>query len=307
MNINEQLSSIQTILKNNDLVTKDGELIELHDKTIEEISKTILKAEGKSKAENNQKAIEGIKIKQEIDDFEKLIKDTFGQFYFNFYNNIPKELDRQFKFRFIFLCTYLKYNDDRLVKKEDNGRYRLIKEYELQELLKLKKVEYQKTKKVLLENNLISIDKNSKAIHINNKISLNGNIHNKNQTDYVRIFKTSIRELYNSSSPREHKKIDIIIELLPYIHFQYNILCKNPTCELMEDIIPLTVRESMEELKMTNITAFKKSLLSIKANNKKVIMIFEDFDKQMIAINPLVYYRGTRQEALQYLIDLFKI
>lgn len=306
MNINEQLSSIQTILKNNDLVTKDGELIELHDKTIEEISKTILKAEGKSKAENNQKAIEGIKIKQEIDDFEKLIKDTFGQFYFNFYNNIPKELDRQFKFRFIFLCTYLKYDDDRLVNKEDNGRYRLIKEYELQTLLKLSLREYQRTKKEFIDNNLIYFD-DVQAIHINSNISLVGEINKLNQKDYTRIFKKYVRELYDNCLPREHKKIDLIIELLPFVHFQYNIICKNPTCELMEDIMPLTIKEITNQLNMSNPSVFKKSLLSIKANNKKVIMIFEDFDKQMIAINPLVYYRGTRQEALQYLIDLFKI
>ena len=306
MNINEQLSSIQTILKNNDLVTKDGELIELHDQTIEEISKTILKAEGKNKAENNQKAIEGIKIKKEIDNFEKLIKETFGQFYFNFYNNIPKKLDRQFKFRFIFLCTYLKYNDDRLVKKEDNGRYRLIKEYELQELLKLSTREYQRTKKELIDNNLIHID-NVRAIHINGSISLVGEINKSNQKDYTRIFKKYVRELYGNCLPREHKKIDIVIELLPFVHFQYNIICKNPTCELMEDIDPLTIKEITNQLNMSNPSVFKKSLLSIKANNKKVIMIFEDFDKQMIAINPSVYYRGTRQEALQYLIDLFKI
>ena len=56
-----------------------------------------------------------------------------------------------------------------------------------------------------------------------------------------------------------------------------------------------------------NVTSFKKKILGIKCNNKKITMLFEDFDKTMIAINPSVFYRGTRKEALNYLIGLFEI
>ena len=53
--------------------------------------------------------------------------------------------------------------------KQSNGLYRLIKEYELMDLLKLNKTEYFKTKKELIQKDLIYIEKENKSIHINNK------------------------------------------------------------------------------------------------------------------------------------------
>lgn len=307
MNINKQKEIIENVLKESNIVTNDGELIEIHDDIINQISSKIIKTTAEKTVEENEVAKKGIQIKKDISEFEQMIKEYFGNFYFNFYNNIPKDLEDQFKFRFIFLCTYLKYNDDRLMIKQSNGLYRLIKEYELMDLLKLNKTEYFKTKKELIQKDLIYIEKENKSIHINNKISLVGNINNCNSNDYVKIFKNTIRDLYNQSKPREHKKIALLINLLPYVHFQYNIICKNPNCELMEDIRPYTVKEIMDKVGMTHITSFKKRLLGIKCNNQKVTMLFEDFDKTMIAINPKFIYRGTRKEALNYLIGLFGI
>lgn len=307
MNINKQKELIENVLKESNIVTNEGELIEIHEDIINEISNKIIKTTAEENVKEVETIKEGIKIRQDISEFEQMIKEYFGNFYFNFYNNIPKDLDDQFKFRFIFLCTYLKYNDDRLVVKQPNGLYRLIKENELIDLLKLSEREVRTTKRVLIDNNLIYIDKKDCSIHINDKISLVGNIQNSNSNNYVKIFKNTIRDLYNQSKPREHKKIALLINLLPFVHFQYNIICKNPSCDLIENIRPYTVKELMNMFKMTNITGFKKRLLGIKCNNKKVAMIFEDFDKTMIAINPSIFYRGTRKEALNYLIGLFGI
>ena len=307
MNINKQKEIIENVLKESNIVTNDGELIELHDDIINQISSKIIKTTAEKTVEENEAVKKGIQIRKDISEFEQMIKEYFGNFYFNFYNNIPKDLDDQFKFRFIFLCTYLKYDDDRLMIKQENGLYRLIKENELMELLKLSERETRTTKRKLIDNNLIYIDEENNSIHINDKISLVGNISNSNDNNYVKVFKNTIRDLYNQSKPREHKKIAFLINLLPFIHFQYNIICKNPNCECIEDIRPYTVRELMNKFNMTNITGFKKRLLGIKCNNKKVTMIFEDFDKTMIAINPSIFYRGTKKDALNYLIGLFGI
>ena len=53
------------------------------------------------------------------------------------------------------IIGYLKYNDNRLMYKQKNGLYKLYKEGDLMDLLKLKRAEYFNTKKALIENGLI--------------------------------------------------------------------------------------------------------------------------------------------------------
>ena len=59
----------------------------------------------------------------------------------------------------------------------------------------------------------------------------------------------------------------MLIKLMPYVHFQYNIICKNPTCEFMEDIRPLTIKEIMVKIfDEKNVTA-DNGFIDIKASD----------------------------------------
>jgi len=177
------------------------------------------------------------------------------------------------------------------------------------ELLQVKEREYYKTKKALIDNDLISIDED-KNILINDYISFIGKVSKGNKEDYIRIFKETIKELYLRSTPREHKKLGLFIELLPYIHFKYNIICKNPSCDIIEDVNPLTVKELSEILKEynnKNSSMIKKQLLSIHIEKKEAILYVERFNKQFFAVNPLIYYKGKHIEDLSFLIELFKL
>ena len=206
------------------------------------------------------------------------------------------------------MSTYIKYEDNRMMLKEDNNRYKLIKESELQEILKLSKSEYYRTKNALLDNNLIFIDDND-SIHINNKISAFKSIDNKKNT-YTRIFKNTIRELYNRSLAREHKRLFIFIDLLPYINFNLNIICFNPSEVSPELIDPMTIKDIQKVLGDNadkNIARFKNTLLNTFVHNEKVIMIVKDFEKEFLVINPKMYYKGNKTEDLNYLINLFSV
>lgn len=307
--ITESIQEIEAIIKSN-AITKDGEIVELHDKAIDNITKQVIKANAKKNMEQSEQNKRGIEIRKEITEFEQILREKLGQFYFNFYNNIPHSLEKQYVFRFIYLCCYLKHDDNRLQIQQNSNSYKLIKEGELMELLKLKKVECYKTKTALIENKLMYIDEN-KNIIINNNISFVGKVPKENyKYDYTRIFKESIKELYEKSNPREHKKLALFIELLPYIHFKYNIVCKNPSCALMEDIEPLTLKELSEAFNQytnKNTTTLKKQLLNIFIGGKKATLLIEDYGKKFFVINPLIYYKGNRIEELNYLINLFKV
>ncbi|WP_283695678.1 hypothetical protein [Clostridium perfringens] len=257
--------------------------------------------------EDQQKKKETLEFLKIKNDFENLIYDNMGNFYFNFYLSLPK-IDKQYIFRFIYLCTYLKFNDSRLMKKI-NGKNELIKVSELMNLLKLGKTEYNKTRNILVDNDLIRINKDD-SISIDRNISFVGKVKKSNKEEYSRIFKKSIQELYNNSTAREHKRLALFIELLPFIHYKYNIVCKNPECELMEDIDPFTIQEIQEFSKTytdKNLSRFKKNMLNIFVGGEKTIMIIEDYKKKFVVVNPKVYYKGNDLQDLEYLISLFRI
>lgn len=309
MNIKDKKYNIESVLKTKNIVTIDGEVVKLHEEIIEEISKQIILNEAHKNVETNEKIKKYKEYMQDKSTFELTMNEKLGKFYFNFYNSIPFQLERQFKFRFIYLCTYLKYNDDRIQYKQYNGLYKLYDELDLYKILNLKRTECNKTKDELIKYNLISIDE-EKHIHINNTVSTVGNISKSNKTDYIRVFKDTIRYLYENSTPRQHKQLGLFIDLLPFIHFKYNIICKNPTCQLIEDIEPLTVKELAEHLNLytgKNISSFKRKLLSIHIGSKESILFVERFNKKFFVVNPLIYYKGNKIQDLSYLIELFNI
>lgn len=57
-----------------------------------------------------------------------------------------------------------------------------------------------------------------------------------------KIHSEQIRALYAVCKPSDHKKIGMILQLLPYLHRDKNILCKNPTEQWSDKIIPLTAK-----------------------------------------------------------------
>lgn len=245
-----------------------------------------------------------MQVRKNITNFEKTLIYNFGNFFFNFYTNIPDNLERQYKFRFIYICTFLTFEDNRL-KIKRNNTFEAMQEQQLKKYLNLSEREYYKTKKALIEYKLLEYS--DKYIAVNNKISLVGGINNKAKQNYTRIFKNSIYELYNKSTAREHKKLGLFIDLLPYIHFKYNIICKNPTCEHMQDIEPITLKELATILNYKNSSELKTQLLNTFVAGEKTMLLVEDFNKRFFIVNPRIYFKGSRTEHLTYLINLFRI
>lgn len=298
-----EVDKTKYILKNSDIITDEGVIVKLDDASAENIAMDIVNYK---EAEEERKLIaKDYYIKKE--GFESELIKLYGKFHFGFYKSLPN-ISKQYLFRFIYMCTYLKYNDPRMMVKDDNGRYKLIYEYELQDILRLSTREYQYTKKELINSNLIHIDKN-KVIHINNKLAINGNV-GATKRDYIRIFNKAIRDIYENSLPKEHKRLYIFIELLPYINYNLNVLCFNPKETTPELIKPLTLED------MTNILGIYKGnnkyklqslLLNTFVNGNKVMMIHKDYKKEFYVVNPCIYYKGNRMEDIEYLVSIFKI
>lgn len=232
--------------------------------------------------------------------FQKSLLENYGSFYFNFYNRI--KIENQFLFRFMFVCSYMNY-DNYL----SNG-VRLMKEDEFKNILKLKDSEYYKTKKCFLENELISIDGKGNIL-INKRFCKKGEINTAKNIEVIRMFNNAIKELYDKSLPREHKKLSLLIEILPYINFRYNIICSNPDESNMELIKPIKMSELCELLgyDKTNSSKLKRMLFSLRVSGEEVIGLFEKSCGKAIFVNPRVYYKGNDEDELNLLQEMFRI
>lgn len=303
--IDKQVNNLKEIIKNHS-VTVDGECVELHPDALEFIAQDYIYQEGLNNTKQEEiKKDKAIYFKNK-NDFIQKITGLYGKFYFSFYTNLP-DIAKQYLFRFIYLSTFLKYNDDRLMIKEEKERYKLIYEYELQDILKLSTREYQYTKKALIENKLIRIEED-KTIHINNELSINGDIGNTKK-DYIRIFNSAIQNIYKNSVAKDHKKLFILIELLPYINYNLNVLCFNPEETQPELIDPLTLDDIANILDMykNNKSKLKTLLLNIFVDGKKAMMINKDYKQEFFMVNPCIYYKGNKSDDIDFLDKLFRV
>ena len=299
--INEKVDTLKEIIKYHS-VTVEGECVELHPEALEFIAQDYIYKEALNNTKEQEIKKEKAIYYKNKNELEQAIKCNLGSFYFNFYNTLP-DIERQYLFRFIYLSTYLKYEDDRIAIK-DGQRYKFIKENELQKLLMLKKTEYFNTKKVLVDSKLISIDLEG-YIHINSKISTLGNI-GKTKKEYTRIFKDSIRELYERSI--EHKKLYVFYELLPYINYNLNIICFNPEEVNPELIEPIKLNDIIDKFYVNKQRSVaKKQLLTMTLGGEYLFIMITKYNKDFFVVNPKLYYKGNKIEDLNYLIDLFRV
>lgn len=240
---------------------------------------------------------------REQDEFQMFVKDNCGSFYFNFYKRLLNKLEPQYITRFLYLCTYLDY-EGRFIQKVGN-RNVCIKENELNVIFKLSVRETFNTKKELIDNELIFITDD--VIYVNKKYCKKGDIMKNSSIEKVRMFDYGIKEIYESSSKTEHKKLALLFQLLPYINLRWNVVCKNPEEQNLENIKPYTIKELSKLLNQSNITRFRKSLLELTVCGEAVAMINTLRNKDLLTINPKIYYKGVDIEELSYLMGLFGI
>ena len=184
--------------------------------------------EKKQEAQVN-KAEGFIKVKKK-DEFSRYIDINYGSFYFNNYMKLLKKLQNNtaLLFRFLYLCTYADYDGYLKYGGFSYGKNReYMEEKDFENVFKMSKAMIVKLKKELYENKLIAKTKDGRLM-VNNSFYIRGSLRVSDMLETSRVFDDGIKELYEKSKPREHKKIGVIIPLLPYLNKYHNILCKKP-------------------------------------------------------------------------------
>lgn len=230
-----------------------------------------------------------------------------GKFHTIYYNDLlALDIEPQYMLRFIYLCAYADY--DNVIRLGRNRNY-FAKQKDLADIWNLSKNETLRTKKTLIEYDLLIINED-KTLSINKKYVCQGKMNkSKNKKEYVKIYDDGIKDLYEGVEPIKHKKLNVLIKMLPYIHFDINIICHNPNELNKSAIKPMTVAELCEVIgyDKTQSSRLKKDLMSFKVNGYNVITTSMVNNKYTISVNPRVYYKGNKMDELNSLINEFDI
>jgi hypothetical protein len=224
--------------------------------------------------------------RKNTDLFYMFIEEMCGSFYHNYYSNT---LQHKYIFRFLYICTYMNFKNyiELGNSKEEN---KLATKKDIQEILKLKDQQFYETYNYLIDNELI--------LNTDGYIKINSDFCNKGKliknNGVVRMFNNAIKYLYEKSNTKEHNKIGMLIKLLPYVHFNLNILCENPMEENEKLIKPLKQKKILEILDITKPTV--ASLLDLTILDGKefaFIKISNGAFKNVYVINPRFMYKGN--------------
>lgn len=246
-----------------------------------------------------QSKINVVTKKKNDSEISNYINEILGSFNHLYYNNL---IDKEYIFRFIYLCTYINYKgyvELGQAKKQN----KLATKKDLFEIFNnLSRREIYNTINYFTENELI-VEEIDGYIKINDKIINKGKLRSKKNV--TRIFNETVQELYSSATPKEHKKLSLLIKILPFINFHYNVLCTNPEEENVKLIKQINLTELASLLGYSTTQRLKKDLFDLKVKDENVIMINLQSNKNMIYVNPRIYYKGNNVNYLNSLILQF--
>ena len=258
--------------------------------------------------EDMQKKMENSENKRSRDEFEVFIAKEYGSFCFLFYRLNTSDLGKQYIIRFLYLCSFADY-DNILVYGKAKSERKYMTEAEFDTVLKLNKAMTYDTKEALIKNGLMYIDEYDHII-INREYCSKGKLEKaQNKALHIRMFGNAIRDLYEKSKPREHKRLSLLVTLLPYINFNFNIVCYTPEAEFEYQIRAMNMKDICRIVKYTDnqSSRLKRELLALRVGGELVVAIVETGDSETISINPRVYYRAGDLDILKPIWKYFLI
>ena len=252
--------------------------------------------------EKKDNRVKGMEYRKSTEASYVEMAEDLGSFSLVYYVRLTKlKIERQYILRFLYLITFMDY------------KYRLIfgkckmpmLEKDLLEVLGMSEKYFFETKKVLIESGLL-ISNEKKELSVNEEIVRRGKIISKKES-FIRMYDKAIKEIYESATAREHKKLGLLVELLQYVNYSTNILCINPKESNINFLEAVSVKDLTEKFGYSRIAMFKKTLFDITVQGEKAIMVATIGGKDIIVVNPKVFYKGKKIEELKGIENLFKV
>jgi AraC-like DNA-binding protein len=236
------------------------------------------------------------KGKQTIEELAKH-EESNGGFVFAFFNAC-KTMEEAFPnfsqpdlARIMFIGTYTGWDNG--VLKHDNGV--LITKKTLQELLDMSRNKFADFYKQLIADEVVA--EQDGQIFINPAYFYRGeNVKPFAKSlglQYTRLFRSTVRELYQQHKGRGLKHLALVYALLPFVNFNYNVICFNPDEKNAELVRPMNIKELAALLGYSDEAKFASSVKKVKLGGQPVfgVVAINGKSKQII-VNPNVVYAG---------------
>jgi hypothetical protein len=216
--------------------------------------------------------------------------------------------------RLIYLSTYLNYNtsnENLLIRYTKNKEIVPLDKKHMKSILKLQDRTFYSFIKNMKDNNLL--------FEVKDKFYLSPEYFTKgavefNSKEYTRIYIKTTRLLYENATSRQHKQLSYIYQLIPFIHFESNILTFTPDELDVNNIKKMQLIEICELLKIdrSNMLRFKKELLKFYIDMDDNRYYFFKYvrvegDKNItdyFVVNPAIIWKGHNIEIVKKMMTL---
>jgi hypothetical protein len=256
-----------------------------------------------------QNQFNGVIMRSEFEKFEK----EQGGFVFAMFDSLTTmdgrfpDLSQSDLARLMFIGTYTAWADGQLIF--DNGVP--IQRKHLEKLLGMSRNKVVEFYERLVECEII-VEDEAGDLHMNPTVFYRGYLseHKYDISDlaYTRLFRKTVRELYEAYNGRTIKQLAVLYAVLPFVNFSYNVVCYNPTEPNQDLLKPITVAKLAALLGYKRTEDLVKIMDKIKYEDKRVFAYFgteSSKGKRGMLINPRAVYAG-KPETLKTAMQIFE-
>lgn len=256
-----------------------------------------IKEDGIFISDSQRKRYQKIKEAKKYNEAVRQFSKEHGGFTLLRITDTYKQLDPATVGRLAFLSTYLNFGNTLLIT-DDNLP---MMKRNLYDVLCISKPTADSFYKECIANNLMA-DKQEDGLYLNDLYFHRGKVEDGSDKQ-AKLYCDTIRSLYRKMPAKSHKYFGYVIQLVPWINSEWNIVCRNPEEVDSDLIIPMNLTEICEllEIDTNHVARFHKALTEpiFEFNEERQQLCASIRTKatqgmqQTIYINPHLIYSGS--------------
>ncbi|WP_336046763.1 hypothetical protein [Solibacillus ferritrahens] len=199
--------------------------------------------------------------------------------------------------RLMYIATYTAWKTGRV--QYDNGR--VIDRKAIEGMFKLSDKRARQLFDRFVSEGIVS--EQDGAVFVNPSVFYRGSLSDapKEVTDlkYTRMFKDTVRDLYEKSEGRTIAQLALVYSIMPFLHFGSNAVCHNPDEVDDEQLKLITLDELAVLLEYKDAAKLKTAMNKVKIDGKPVFGFFEnpnDRRTKRIVVNPRAVFAGDGKQ-----------
>lgn len=200
--------------------------------------------------------------------------------------------------RLMFIGTYTSWGDGKL--QYANGRN--IDKDGLHALVNMSRKRFNEFYLRLIDESIVQ-DAGADGLFMNPSVFVRGSVkssvYDVSDLQYTRMFRQTIRDLYEAYNGRSLGQLALIYAVMPFVNFKTNIVAYNAEVPESKDVRPLSLDQLAMILDYADGARLKSALNRVRAGGQPVFGFFENPNDRRtwrIIVNPCVIYAAGGEE-----------